>query len=53
MRIDQPINKDFFLNTHLRFFVLGLMVIAFMLGFADQIWDKNFDRLHIFFRIQV
>jgi len=49
MRIDQPINKDFFLNTRLRFFVLGLMVIAFMLGFADQVWDKNFERLHIFF----
>ncbi len=49
MRIDQPINSQFFLNTRLRFFVLGLMVIAFMFGFADQIWDKNFERLHIFF----
>jgi hypothetical protein len=49
MRIDQPINSQFFLNTRLRFFVLGLMVIAFMLGFADQVWDKNFERLHIFF----
>jgi hypothetical protein len=25
------------------------MVIAFMFGFADQLWDKNFERLHIFF----
>lgn len=49
MRIDQPIDKQFFLNRNLRFFVLGLMVIAFMFGFADQIWDKNFERLHIFF----
>ena len=49
MRIDQPINKEFFLNPRLRFFILGLMVIAFMFGFTDQIWDKNFERLHIFF----
>ncbi len=48
MRIDQPINKQFFLNRNLRFFILGLMVIAFMFGFADLLWDKNFERLHIF-----
>jgi hypothetical protein len=48
MRIDQPINREFFLDTRLRFFVLALMVIAFMFGFADQVWDKNFERLHIF-----
>ena len=48
MRIDQPINKEFFLDTRLRFFILALMVTAFMFGFADQIWDKNFERLHIF-----
>ncbi len=49
MRIDQPIDNQFFLDKRLRFFVLGLMVIAFMFGFADQVWDKNFERLHIFF----
>lgn len=48
MRIDQPIDREFFLDRRLRFFVLGLMVIAFMFGFADQVWDKNFERLHIF-----
>ena len=48
MRIDQPIDKEFFLDTRLRFFVLALMVTAFMFGFADQVWDKNFERLHIF-----
>jgi hypothetical protein len=48
MRIDHPINKEFFVNSRLRFFILGLMVIAFMFGFTDQIWDKNFERLHIF-----
>lgn len=48
MRINQPIHREFFLDTRLRFFVLALMVIAFMFGFADQIWDKNFERLHIF-----
>lgn len=48
MRIDQPINKQFFLDKRLRFSVLALMVIAFMFGFADQVWDKNFERLHIF-----
>ena len=48
MRIDQPINREFFLDKRLRFFVLALMVTAFMFGFADQIWDKNFERLHIF-----
>lgn len=48
MRINQPIHREFFVDTRLRFFVLALMVIAFMFGFADQIWDKNFERLHIF-----
>ncbi len=48
MRIDQPIDKGFFLDKRIRFFILGLMVIAFMFGFADQVWDKNFERLHIF-----
>lgn len=48
MRIDQPIDSQFFLDTRLRFIILALMVIAFMFGFADQIWDKNFERLHIF-----
>jgi|GEM_PF-2619555 len=48
MRIDQPINKQFFIDRRLRFFILGLMVTAFMFGFADQVWDKNFERLHIF-----
>jgi hypothetical protein len=48
MRIDQPINKKFFLDRRLRFVILALMVIAFMFGFADQVWDRNFERLHIF-----
>lgn len=48
MRIDQPINKQFFSDRRLRFFILGLMVTAFMFGFADLAWDKNFERLHIF-----
>lgn len=48
MRIHQPINKGFFLDKRLRFIILALMVIAFMFGFADQVWDRNFERLHIF-----
>jgi len=48
MRTDQPIHEQFFLQKPLRIFVLGLMVTAFLFGFADQIWDKNFERLHIF-----
>lgn len=48
MRIDHPIDRRFFLDPRLRFLVLALMVIAFMFGFADQVWDKNFERLHIF-----
>ena len=48
MRSDQTIHKQFFLNRNLRIFILALMVLAFMFGFADQVWDKNFERLHIF-----
>jgi len=48
MRSDQTIHKQFFLNRNLRIFILALMVLAFMFGFADQLWDKNFERLHIF-----
>ena len=48
MRIDHPIDRRFFLDPRLRFLVLALMVTAFMFGFADQVWDKNFERLHIF-----
>lgn len=49
MRIDQPIHESFFNSRPLRIVILGLMVTAFMLGFADQLWDLNFERLHIFF----
>lgn len=49
MRIDQPINQAFFNSKPLRIVILGLMVIAFMFGFADLLWDLNFERLHIFF----
>lgn len=49
MRRNTPINEHFFLDRKLRLFILGLMVVAFMFGFADQLWDKNFERLHIFF----
>ena len=48
MRSDQTIHKQFFLNRNLRIFILALMVLAFMFGFADQVWDRNFERLHIF-----
>lgn len=48
MRSDQTIHGQFFLNRNLRIFILALMVLAFMFGFADQVWDKNFERLHIF-----
>ena len=48
MRSNQTIHEHFFLNRNLRIFILGLMVLAFMFGFADQVWDKNFERLHIF-----
>ena len=48
MRSSQPIDESFFLNRNLRIFILGLMVLAFMFGFADQVWNKNFERLHIF-----
>jgi len=48
MRSDQTIHDQFFVNRTLRIFVLALMVLAFMFGFADQVWDKNFERLHIF-----
>ncbi len=49
MRSGQTIHETFFLSRRLRIFILGLMVLAFMFGFADQVWDKNFERLHIFF----
>ena len=48
MRTNQIIHAQFFLNRNLRIFILALMVVAFMFGFADQVWDKNFERLHIF-----
>lgn len=48
MRSTESIHEHFFLNKPLRILVLGLMVAAFMFGFADQIWDRNFERLHIF-----
>lgn len=48
MRTNQIIHGRFFLNRNLRIFILGMMVLAFMFGFADQVWDKNFERLHIF-----
>jgi len=48
MRSNQTIHRQFFLDRNLRIFVLALMVLAFMFGFADQVWDKNFERLHIF-----
>ena len=49
MRIDQPIHEEFFSSRPLRVVILGLMVVAFMFGFADQVWNLNFERLHIFF----
>ncbi len=48
MRSESPINPQFFLDTRLRAFILGIMVIAFFFGFADQIYNRNFERLHIF-----
>ncbi len=48
MRTNQTIDERFFLNRNLRIVILGLMVLAFMFGFADQVWDRNFERLHIF-----
>ncbi len=48
MRNGSPINQQFFLDKRLRAFLLGLMVIAFLFGFADQVYDRNFERLHIF-----
>jgi hypothetical protein len=48
MRTNQIIHAQFFLDRNLRIFILALMVLAFMFGFADQVWDKNFERLHIF-----
>jgi len=49
MRIDHPIHPEFFTSRPLRVVILGLMVLAFMFGFADQVWNLNFERLHIFF----
>ena len=48
MRTNIPIDPHFFLNRRLRAFILGLMVTGFLFGFADQLWDRNFERLHIF-----
>ncbi len=48
MRRAEPIAADFFLDKRLRAFILALMVTAFFFGFADQVWDRNFERLHIF-----
>jgi len=48
MRTAEPISPNFFLNKPLRIFILALMVTAFFFGFADQVWDMNFERLHIF-----
>ena len=48
MRSNQTIHEHFFRNRNLRIFILGLMVLAFMFGFADQVWNQNFERLHIF-----
>lgn len=49
MRTSEPVNSRFFLDKKLRAFILGLMVLAYGLGFADQIWNMNFERLHVFF----
>jgi len=49
MRIDQPIHESFFSSRPLRVVILALMVSAFMFGFADQLWNLNFERLHVFF----
>ncbi len=48
MRRAEPIAADFFLDKRLRAFILALMLTAFLFGFADLVWDKNFERLHIF-----
>ena len=48
MRSAESIHEQFFDSKLLRGFILSLMVAAFMFGFADLIWDKNFERLHIF-----
>ena len=48
MRNGSPVHPHFFLDKRLRAFILGLMVIAFLFGFADQVYDRNFERLHIF-----
>jgi len=48
MRIAEPINPLFFFDKRLRVFILALIVAAFFFGFADQVWDRNFERLHIF-----
>ena len=39
---------DFFLDKRLRAFILALILTAFLFGFADLVWDRNFERLHIF-----
>ena len=49
MRTTEPVNSQFFLDKKLRAFILGLMVLAYGLGFADQVWNMNFERLHVFF----
>jgi hypothetical protein len=49
MRTSEPVNSSFFLDKKLRAFILALMVLAYGLGFADQVWNMNFERLHIFF----
>lgn len=48
MRTNVPINPHFFLNRKIRAFILGLMVTGFLFGFADLLWDRNFERLHVF-----
>lgn len=48
MRNGSPVHPHFFLDKRLRAFILSLMVVAFLFGFADQVYDRNFERLHIF-----
>lgn len=45
---NHPVHPQFFREYRLRLLLLSIMVAAFFFGFADQISNRNFERLHIF-----
>ena len=45
---NQPVHPQFCREYRLRLLILAVMVAAFFFGFADQVSNRNFERLHIF-----